>query len=169
MLFYKHKQNKQKLGVPRKDQLLGEIVAIRKGTFTAPHACGYRSKVSHVLKARDISPWRWFRSLVPIIVPDGGTFQHFLDGALPKIIQALEYIQRPQVRLLMPRIRDSIKYEILKKLNISRRNIVTYSVGADYLVYTCVTPPIHPLLWQKARSLLGVPDKLAIPRKMPIL
>ena len=166
LLFYKYQPNRERIGVPTKDQLLGEIVTIRKGTFTMPHDCGYRSNVSHVLKARDILPGRWFRSLVPMIVPDGGTFQHFLDGTLPKIIQALDYIQRPQVRLLMPRIRDSIIYEIMEKLNISRGKIVSYSgsVGADYLVYTCVTPPIHPLLWQKARSFLGVPDKLVIPR-----
>ena len=166
LLFYKYQPNRERIGVPTKDQLLGEIVTIRKGTFTMPHDCGYRSNVSHVLKARDILPGRWFRSLVPMIVPDGGTFQHFLDGTLPKIIQALDYIQRPQVRLLMPKIRDSIIYEIMEKLNISRGKIVTYSesVGADYLVYTCVTPPIHPLLWQKARSLLCIPDKLASPR-----
>ena len=166
LLFYKYQPNKERIGVPTKENLLGQIVTIRKGTFSMPHDCGYRSNVSHVLKYRDILPGRRFRSLVPMLVPDGGTFQHFLDGTLPKIIQALGYIQQPQVKLLMPSIRDTIIYEILEKLNISREKIVTYSgsVGADYLVYTCVTPPLHPLLWQKARSLLGVPDKLAIPK-----
>ena len=166
LLFYKQKDNREKIGIPTKDQLLGEIITIRRGTFSMPHDCGYQSKVSHVLKARAVLQGRWFRSLVPMIVPDGGTFQHFLDGTLPKIIQALEYIQRPQVKLLMPRIRDSIIYEILEKLNISREKIVSYSgsVGADYLVYTCVTPPLHPLLWQKARSLIGVPEKRLTPK-----
>ena len=166
LLFYKFQPNRERIGMPKKEQLYGEIVTIRRGTFSMPHDCGYRSNVSHVLEARDILPGRWLRSLIPMIVPDGGTFQHFLDGTLPKIIQALEYIQRPQVKLLMPRIRDSIIYEILGKLNISREKIVSYSgsVGADYLVYTCVTPPLHPLLWQKARSLIGVPEKCLTPK-----
>ena len=166
LLFYKFHPNRERIGMPTKEQLYGEIATIRRGTFSMPHDCGYRSNVSHVLEARDILPGRWIRSLVPMIVPDGGTFQHFLDGTLPKIIQALEYIQRPQVKLLMPRIRDSIIYEILEKLNISREKIVSYigSVGADYLVYTCVTPPLHPLLWQRARSLIGVPEKCLTPK-----
>ena len=166
ILFYKFQGNIGRIGVPTKDELFGEIVTIREGTVLMPHDCGYRSNVSHMLEARSIRPRRWFHSLVLMIVPGGGTFQHFLDGTLPKVIQALNYIQKPGVKLLMEEIRDRIIYEILDKLGISRENIVTYKgiVGADCLIYTCVTPPLHPLLWQKARSLLGVPEKLATPK-----
>ena len=159
-LFYLDQMNRDKIGVPSKDKLLGEIFTVRKGTFAMPYDCGYRSNMSFVLQHREIPSKSWYRSLVPMMVPDGGTFQHFLDGTLPKIIQALDYIQQPQVFLLMPRVRDQIILEILERLNISRNKIVTYSgsVGADYLIFTCVTPPLHPKLWQKARSLLGVPD-----------
>ena len=166
--FYKHSENGPKVGVPTGEKLIGEIVTIRKGTFSMPFNCGYRSDVSHVIQKRGIPQNHWYRSVVPLIVPDGGTFQHFLDGTLPKIIQALDYIQQPQVRLLLPTIRDKIIFEILEKLNISRGKLVLggehQSVGADYLVFTCVTPPLHPLLWQRARTLLGVPEKLAVPQ-----
>ena len=170
-LFFLDERNNEKSGLQTKEKLNGEIYTIRRGTFSMPYDCGYKSNVSFVLNPRIVPSTRWYRSLVPMMVPDGGTFQHFLDGTLPKIIQALDYIQQPQVMLLMPPIRDQIIFEILQKLNISRNKIVTYSgsAGADYLVFTCITPPLHPYLWQRARSLIGVSNgHVAIPNRNKI-
>ena len=161
-LFYKGPSSKGIIiGSQQKERLTGEIYTVRKGTFTLPYDCGYRSNISFVTEPRDIPPNRWYRSIIPMMVPDGGTFQHFLDGTLPKIIQVLDYIKQPQVKLLMPPIRDHIIMEILEKLNISRDKILLYSgsAGADYLVFACIAPPLHPVLWQKARRLLGVTRK----------
>ena len=93
--------------------------------------------------------------------------QHFVDGTLPKIAQAYELLRRPEVKLLLysPRS-DVIIKEMLRALNISEDRIVWHSSNtvyrADYMIFTCVTPPLHPSLWLRARKLLGVADRLQV-------
>ena len=164
-MFHLKTSNNDVLGVQSSEKLLGQIYIIRNGSLALPCDCGYKSNVADILQVREVSISRRYRSVVPLIVPDGGTFQHFLDGVLPKIIQSLEYISLSQVRLILTPIRDQIIFEMLAKLNISKSRISFYSgsFSADYFVFTCITPPLHPVLWQKARNLLGASESLQIP------
>ena len=166
-LFFKDNSSIKMMGVHSTEKLTGKIYEVRNGTFQLPYDCGYRSNVSFVLKNRDVQRQNWYHTLVPLIVSDGWAFQHFLDGTLPKIVQALKYIRQPQVKVLLQPPRDKIILEFLEKLNISGDKIVMYNnkaVGADNLLFTCNTPPLHPRLWQRARVLLGAPDSLHLPK-----
>ena len=164
-MFHAKSANNDIVGVPASEKLTGQIYIIRNGSFGLPYDCGYRSNISDILQYRAVSVFRKYRSVMPLIVPDGGTFQHFLDGVLPKIIQALDYIKNPQVKLVLTPIRDHIIFEMLAKLNISKNRISFYtgSFSADYLVLTCITPPLHPVLWQTTRYLLGASEILMVP------
>lgn len=166
-LFHLKTSNYKVIGEPSTQKLLGELFVIRNGSFTLPYECGYKSNISEILEYRDMSFLRHYPSVLPLIVPDGGTFQHFIDGVLPKLIQALTFINQSQVKLMLTPIRDHIIFDMLAKLNFSRNSIAFYtgSFSADHMILTCITPPLHPVLWQKARFLLGASETLTVPEK----
>ena len=106
-----------------------------------------------------------FEKLMPLIVPEGWSFQHFTDGTLPKLIQALPWILKENILVLLERPRDKIIHSMLKHLQITN-NIVWYSRGTVYgakeMYFACKTPPVHPDLWQKARQLF-VDSVISVP------
>ena len=168
-LFYLDNTNKESLGVPSVDKLTGKTYIIRNGTYGPrdEYDCGYKSDISYVLKERVIKPRYWYHTLIPILVPAGSSFQHFMDGTLPKLIQALEYIRQPNVKLLMRSSKNNVVNNILRRLNVSENIVPAYrkDVGADNLIFVCNTPPIHPYLWLKARALIGVEETLQLPKR----
>ena len=165
-MFNAISSNLDVVGVPTKDKLTGRVYIIRNASFGQPFDCGYRNDIMDILQFLEVSGSRKFRLVMPLVVPNGGTFQHFLDGVLPKLIQAFDYIKNPQLNVVLAPIRDNIIFEMLEKLNISRDRISFYSgsFNADYLVFTCITPPLHPVLWEAARYLLGASVRLKVPK-----
>ncbi|KAJ8306836.1 hypothetical protein KUTeg_014920 [Tegillarca granosa] len=159
-LFYKNPGNvKMSKMQNATEKLRGEIYNVRNGTFTLPYDCGYKSNYTFVTQKREIPKRNWHFALAPMIIPEANTFQHFLDGALPKFMQALEYLQKPDMKILILPPRDKIIFEIIDRLNISQKNLIIASSpflhGADNLFFTCNTPPLHSVLWSKARRLIG--------------
>ncbi len=49
--------------------------------------CGWQTELQDFTR---ISEWSYSEGdiIIPLFVPEGYTFQHFIDGVLPKIIQA---------------------------------------------------------------------------------
>ncbi|KAK9807674.1 hypothetical protein WJX72_005900 [[Myrmecia] bisecta] len=99
--------------------------------------------------------------LLFLAVPDGWSFQHFVDGALPKLVQAKTFIQAPEVKILMD-IRSLVPIvgQLLKRLGVDESRAlwsgIKQYVQAEELMLTCVTPPFHPQLWREAQAMLGV-------------
>lgn len=151
-------------GTPQ-NQLVGEIHVIRNGSFKMFYECGWQSDISEWKIVR--TPTKCYDYLAPIIVPMAFLFQHFVDGTLPKIFQSYEIVKRPEVKLLMekPFIGSENILGMLKELNISRKRIVWHKrsdmdtvYNAQYLINTCITPPLHPDLWHSFRRRFGVND-----------
>ena len=143
----------------------GVIKIVRNGFFSMPYECGYyQSKYEHTKKG--VPARHHYRVLMPLIVPDGWSFQHFLDGTVPKLIQARRLLAIDEVIILLEYARDEIIWDILKTLGVPRDRVVLYQGGgysADYLILDCVTPPTHPSLWHAARLSLGASEHLKIP------
>ena len=102
-------------------------------------------------------------------VPDGWSFQHFLDGIGPKLSHSRSYLQKyPDAKVIIlqgVRFDRSVK-EIWSMLGVKdSERIIHYNsnmkVGAHLLINPCRTPGIHPRLWQDARqmywSISGLP------------
>ena len=68
---------------------------------------------------------------------------------------------------------DDISESLLRALNISEDRIVWYIDDlvhrADYLIFYCVTSPLHHALWLRMRRLLGVADKLQVPENQAVV
>ncbi|XP_052775029.1 uncharacterized protein LOC128213410 [Mya arenaria] len=162
-VFLKNPDNIALIGTQSQEKLQGEIVVVRNGTLDLNTDCGYRASSSAVKRNQTKGITQWYSSIIPLYVPDGHTFQHFLDGMLPKIIQVLPTMRMFKAKLLLRYPRDEIIFDILKKLNISREQLIfidstNVTVGADFLIFTCITPPLHPYLWKTARKMVGAPE-----------
>ena len=105
-------------------------------------------------------------------VPDGWSFQHFLDGVGPKLAHSrsllTKYPQAKVISLKGIRFDRSVK-EIWSMLGVEESDrLIHYSpstrLGARLLINPCRTPGIHPKLWQDARlmywSISGLPNPL---------
>ncbi len=166
--FYSVSFNLQYLGEQPKHKLLGIIRAIPDGVANMNIDCGWPSKFEEFMSSKWTSKTKE-DILSPLLVPESNAFQHFLDGSLPKLVQSYNIIMSPGVKVLILQPRDSIIFEILQRLNFTKDKLVIYSpyssenVGANLQINTCVTPPLHPMLWQKGRSMLGAPAKLPVP------
>ncbi|CAF3608702.1 unnamed protein product [Rotaria sp. Silwood1] len=94
-------------------------------------------------------------------VPDGWSFQHFLDGVGPKLSHSYVYLYkyRDAKVLIQKGIRfDRSVKEIWEMLGVKESNrLIHYKadtkVGARLLINPCRTPATHPRLWQDARHM----------------
>ena len=168
--FYRVKSNKELMSPVTKNKLTGVVEVIRDGSFRLPYDCGWASSNTTLLdqsRSSDVSA----DFLCPLIIPDGWAFQSFMDSTLPKIMQVYELLLHPSMKLLLEEPRDSIIHEILKRLGIRKEQLIfqrrysTTVYRAKYMLFTCITPPLHPALWARARGALGVSETLQVPRK----
>lgn len=159
-LMFKIKANVATMAPRLPTQLRGEVRILSHGWYSPSDGCGYRSTYEkHVAKKGNAS--RHFDQLCPLHVPDGHSFQHFVDGSLPKLVQAYDILRaNPKVVFLVvfkdkkfPNVR-----RLWNRLGFKSENLAlmdgkhTYSARELFLI--CRTPPIHPQLWQRARQLL---------------
>ncbi|CAF4596316.1 unnamed protein product, partial [Rotaria magnacalcarata] len=94
-------------------------------------------------------------------VPDGWSFQHFLDGIGPKLSHSYNYLYKyPNAKVLLQKgIRfDQSVREIWEILGVKESHrLIHYipgrKVGARLLINPCRTPATHPRLWQDARRM----------------
>ena len=158
--------NRENLKPPPPEQLRGMIDVIANGTFQMEYTCGFGSDSSYFHLNRTSAFVKYYdHALVPLLIPMGFLFQHFFDGTFPKIVQAWEYIKRPDTKIILERPNHDNVYRILERLNITqekvvwhRRNDVRTVYKAKYMINACVAPPMHPSLWRMMRRLLGVND-----------
>lgn len=99
-----------------------------------------------------------------LYVPDSHSFQHFLDGSLPKMIQSYDLILPKEVSpkdvklVVPPSCCGSMVGDIFSKFGFNEGNLIVGKTGCgESLVFTCNTPPIHPYLWKMMQKHLKVP------------
>lgn len=91
-------------------------------------------------------------------VPDSRSFQHFIDGLLPKLVTAWPVLRRPDAVLAFrPAAAHDFVSQLLDRLNITaRRRIEPPRAPVPLLVTTCRTPCVHPDIFGTAQQLLGI-------------
>ncbi|ELT88859.1 hypothetical protein CAPTEDRAFT_190671 [Capitella teleta] len=117
-----------------------------------------------VIRQNSNGPMRDRDILVPLFVPQGYTYQHFIDGVLPKLMQIRPILHLRHLKFILeypPRRDHAIVWQILLKLGIQRSRIIYKSELQEFnelplLLDTCVTPPIHPILLNIARDSIGI-------------
>jgi len=85
-------------------------------------------------------------------------FQHFMDSGMPKLVQAKHYLDANPDATIMAHFANNARImELVRRLGVNH-TVVPWQdpLAAEELVLVCRAPPIHPVLWQRARALLGV-------------
>lgn len=162
----------KEIGVVQPDRLRGVITIIADATASDIQDCGYNSRLEVFQPVLNYNHNRGRRRvptdkkafLSPLLVPASDSFQHFVDGVLPKIAQSYELLRAWNVTLLIYAPKDPIIREIYQALHFPTRHLLSYKTGdyvSDFQINTCITPPMHPVLWQKIRTLLEVPSAVS--------
>ena len=161
---------------------VGQIHFIDKGIFLPHQRCYYGSEMSpFISRSNEAQKHSCFSDednlvpYVPLLKKDGGTFQHFIDCQFPKLIQVLPLIHLTKAKVILAsnKVRDSIVLELIHRVGVPRDQVLFFSDvfgrHRDFarcphpMINTCITPPFHPVSWQKARELLGVPIRNPLP------
>lgn len=149
--------------------LSGDLDIIENGIVNKQYDCGWPANHQTSLdEPSNQQPYGHFKgSLAFVNVPQGFSFQHFLDGVLPKLVQLHEVITNyTDVYYAFDfSFVDDLPRQLCERLGIPSNRIIDYQslpwingyVKADKLVLACRVPPLHPELWMKAQELLKLP------------
>jgi len=135
------------------EKLYGEIRIVKNGKYDETDDCGYRADYSKHIASSNLK----YKQLIPLLV--GNSFQHFLDGSMPKLIQAYEFIKKHPKAKILTKTSAAIVNKLIRKLGITN-DILEYSSSKSYtaeeLFLICKTPPVHPDLWEKSRNIFNI-------------
>ena len=165
LIFNNDHYNRYGLSVPSPEMLRGRIHLIDGGYARSSTDCGWQTDISMFLQIGKDNIRHSHEVLIPLLVPEAGSFQHFIDGLLPKLVQSYHILQHTNARLLIPTPRDVIIFQFLDQLNISRSKIVLDEGGTHYarkLILACIAPPLHPYLFKAARRMLRIRDDATV-------
>ena len=157
MFYNRQIENENSFLTDNAKQLQGSIIINMDATIHNSFDCGWQmnsSLFSGTTTPKHVRYHQIDDVVCPLLVAQSQTFQHFMDGVVPKLVQSQLALQQHYVKVLIYRPWDSIIFDILEVFNITRNRIIFSENGyykAHYLLNTCYTPPLHPTLWNKAR------------------
>ena len=147
----------------------GRVRVVSNGVIWRNHECSWKTSDDEFNRLDDDGRSAIYvnRTVCPLLVPDGHTFQHFVDGVLPKLVQLLTEAPRLAAAVdtfVVYRPRDAVISEMLNRVGVTRQRLMLVApptsgessplLEARRLVDTCVTPSVHPRLWRRASHLL---------------
>lgn len=148
--------------------LIGNLDIIENGIIDVDYDCGWPARHERSLDEPEQGVYGHFKgSLVFLNVPQGLSFQHFIDGVIPKLVQLKELIQKDQSLTFAMDFSfvDNLPMKLLERIEIPFSHVVDYhslpwmnnKLKADRLILACRVPPLHPDLWMNAQTLLKLP------------
>lgn len=150
--------------------LEGRVDVIANGVVSHNLDCGWPADHSQSENPFDSRLVGHFRgTLVPLVVPEGLSFQHFVDGVLPKLVILSDILRKePSYTIAMDmRIVKDMPKQMMERMGLFRGTVTSWGslpwkngrLYADKLIMGCKVPPLHPELWQKAQDLFDLPWK----------
>lgn len=158
---------------------LGEVTIVPNGTY-AYDQCGWMTQADKLLRPGDGN--KVFDIVVLVSSPEGGFFQHFIDGALPKLAMLqligdsgiFDLVQSSKERnetlafVLNSAPHWSYLRDVLELFGLPKDVRIelgtkTARLTGRKMINLCLAPPLSPTLWQSMRSTLVA--NLPIPRR----
>ena len=148
---------------------VGHIWVIENGAIPSKGVdCGwgspYRPMTPATMTPLERSQYTLLKgTYVYLPIPDGWSFQHFVDGVLPNLVQMEELLTKKDIKYIVELDikRYPIVIKLFERLGISSSQLVQkHKIRMNYfetLIFPCFAPPIHPYLWQRAQYLLKLP------------
>ena len=148
--------------------LVGSLDVIENGFISRSLDCGWPADHSKSL----VKPPGWHgnlfnKTMIYLTVPEGLSFQHFLDGVVPKLVQLREIIQteKDAIYVMDHGILDKMPQKLLMRLGINLSQLKSINevpwtgsiAHVKKLILACQVPPLHPQLWRKAQEMFDLP------------
>ena len=158
-MFVEMNDNVRELGVVPPEKLMGTVHALNNSFYNERYKCDWTSDLVVFTQRIQKSPVVSLNYICPLVINGATTLQYFVDGVLLKLMQVYNVIVKERVYLVITKPSVGIIFEILQALGINRNLILTSRAGyyfAKWQINTCLTPPSHPVLYRRARRILGV-------------
>ncbi|KAK6168515.1 hypothetical protein SNE40_021030 [Patella caerulea] len=169
-IFLKHTENENLIqGGRSEDEFRGYVDIYKNGIISEKLECGTKSvrrRFMEYTTDSHVNVQKIDHVVCPLLIPESSTFQHFIDGVLPKIIQAYDIIVPFDVKFLIQAPRDENILFLYDRLGIERSRLIYHKSGiwqAKAVVDICNTPTMHPSLYKTARKAFGSLDNLTVP------
>lgn len=148
--------------------LIGDVDIIENGVAFRRFDCGWPADHSKSFPSNAGTTEGHFKgTLAYLPVPQCMSFQHFIDGLLPKLVQMRDLIAHDKsiYYAVDKSFNDKLPNLILQRLGIPSDHVISSDslpwsngkVSADKLILSCRVPPLHPKLWQDAQEMLRLP------------
>ncbi|KAL6080398.1 DUF563 domain-containing protein [Balamuthia mandrillaris] len=155
--------------------LHGEVSLLRNAFYNgAPDAnfgkmqCGPGSDYHWLKPASSKPPSRSspqaVEKMVVLCGPQTYAFQHWIDRGLSKLVQVWDWVsQNPTAKVLASGQRQAVVNDLWQRSGVEKTRLVdvnqaTGTVITEELVFPCVAPHYHPIVYQEARRRLGILD-----------
>lgn len=142
--------------------LQANLVLLTNSSAPNNQDCGWGTKNSDFQNIAIHSTSNAYDRVLPLLVPNGHLFQHFIDGVLPKIMMNWDAIRKLNISVYVSNHPDAIVTAMIKKLGIQddKASKALPPIVGKKLYNGCVAPPLHPILWRRARAFFIGPTKL---------
>jgi len=138
----------------------GFITVVHKGLYNRRDDCGFRGDYRmHFPASNNDNHFQYMPGKVVALADHPAQdFQHFMDSGMIKLIQAKHYLDANPDAIIMAHFAHNGRImELVRRLGVNHTVRAWQDpLAAEELVLVCRTPPVHPVLWQRARALLGV-------------
>ena len=156
-LFLLEQHNLEQWQERHSDILTGVIQVTPNGTVHGDIDCGWRTNPS-VFTSRPKHVCNHYPVLCPLLVSHSEYFQHFIDGALPKLLQLRSIIHFKGVKFFF------------RCRGIMWPYTMVVTLPTRLLDNACITPPLHPSLFCEAHMLIrGMAKKFGSSDELVIL
>jgi len=135
----------------------GQVYKMKNAKFDRDIDCGWFTKYKEFKECTSTRNVQKFKKLAFLVIPMADLFQHFMDGVMPKIMQARSLLEG--YTILLHYTPNAIVQDFLRKGGYTVEKFqrgVTYEVE-DFL-FTCRTPPYNPPLWRGISDFAEVPQ-----------
>ena len=148
--------------------LSGDMDIIENGVAFRQYDCGWPADHTKSFPSNAGASGGHFQgTLAYLPVPQCMSFQHFIDGLLPKLVQMRHLIAHDKsiFYAVDTSFDDRLPRLILERLGILSNHVISSQslpwsngrLSADRLILSCRVPPLHPKLWQEAQEMLRLP------------
>lgn len=147
----------------------GTLDIIRNVSFRS-HECGWMASPDKV-QPLEHGQQPEFDRLASLDVPEGCTFQHFMDGVLPKIVQAWPLLQDPSVKIMTPACSNwPMVNSLYAHIGIDAARLVSVRPTSAREYYSlCDTPGWHPILWTEMKRMLRSDESVPVVQRRKIV
>jgi len=133
---------------------------VQKGIYNRRDDCGFRGDYrKHFPASKNDNQFQYMPGKVLALADQPAQdFQHFMDSGMIKLVQAKPCLDgHPDAIIMAHFARNNRIMELERRLGV-HHTVVPWQdpLAAEQLVLVCRAPPVHPVLWQRARALLGV-------------